>query len=104
MDDNQQESQPEAPVEPQPEPLPTLPMQADDYRILIAKATTSISITVPRTTQIRLADMEEFEEALAQCQKRQRREVTALSTMLTQSTNADTICAMEKDLWTKTLL
>lgn len=102
MDDTQQESQPEAPMEPQPEPSTTLP--ADDYRITVAKATTSISITVPRTTQIRLADMEEFEEALAQCQKRQRREVTALSTMLTQSTNADTICAMEKDLWTKTLL
>ena len=102
MDDTQQESQPEAPMEPQPEPPSTLPTQA--YRILIAKATTSISITVPRTSQIRLADMEEFEEALAQCQKRQRREVTALHTMLTQSTNADTICAMEKDLWTKNLL
>ena len=102
MDDTQQESQPEAPMEPQPEPSTTLP--ADDYRILIAKATTSITITVPRTTQIRLADMEEFEEALAQCQKRQRREVATLSEVLTERTNADTICAMEKDIWTKTLL
>ena len=103
MDDTQQESQPEAPMEPQPEPPTTLPA-ADDYRITVAKATTSISITVPRTTQIRLADMEEFEEALAQCQKRQRREVATLSEVLTERTNADTICAMEKDLWTKTLL
>jgi hypothetical protein len=101
MGDTQEEPQPEEPAEPLAEPPPT-PVP-DPSRIQIAKAETSISITVPEATRIRLADCELFEETLAHCQKRHRREVQeACDTFVGGSVGVN--CAMEKELWTKTLL
>ena len=103
MAGTEEEPQPEeAPVEPLAEP-PPIPVAADLPRILIAKAGTSISITVPEGTRIRLADCEVFEEDLAQCQKRHRREVKVLCDTLSRG-SVGVNCAMEKELWTKTLL
>ncbi len=101
--DTQEEPQPEEPAEPvaEPEPAP-IPVPAP-FRIQIAKAETSISITVPEGTRIRLADCELFEETVAQCQKRHRREVQLASDTLMLG-GVGVNCAVEKELWTKTLL
>ena len=102
MGDTQEQPQPEEPAEPLAEP-PPIPVAADLSRILIAKAGMSLSITVPEGTRIRLADCEEFEGGVAQCQKRHRREVKVLCDTLTLG-SVGVNCAMEKELWTKTLL
>ena len=102
MGDTQDEPQPEEAAVPLAEP-PPIPVAADLSRILIAKAGMSISITVHEGTRIRLRDCEDFEEGVAQCQKKHRREVKVLCDTLTHG-SVGVNCAMEKELWTKTLL
>ena len=102
MGDTQEEPQPEEPVEPLAEP-PPIPVAAVLSRILIAKAGTSISITLPEGTRIRLREYEDFEEQMALCQKRHRREAQVLCDALTHG-SVGVKCVMEKELWTKTLL
>jgi hypothetical protein len=99
MGDTQDEPQPEEAAVPLAEP-PPIPVATALSRILIAKAGTSISITLPENTRIRLPEYEIFEEDMAQCQKRHRREVQVVASDTLMRGGVGVNCAVEKELWT----